>query len=124
MKIVNVRRVGNSNVVSIPAEMQRLGYTSGTAVVIDEMPNGDLRIAPAARVREAPGEGTADHGGERERPDDDADGHVARADRPVDVAGQHREHGADRKERAQRRGEHARGRREKWMARPELADAL
>jgi antitoxin component of MazEF toxin-antitoxin module len=53
VKIVNVRRVGNSNVVSIPAEMQRLGYTSGTAVVIDEMPNGDLRIAPAARVREA-----------------------------------------------------------------------
>jgi len=53
MKIVTVRRVGNSNVVSIPAELERLGYTAGTSVVVDEMPNGDLRIAPAARVREA-----------------------------------------------------------------------
>lgn len=53
MKVVTVRKVGNSNVVSIPAEMERLGYTTGISVMIDALPDGDLKITPVTRVREA-----------------------------------------------------------------------
>ena len=52
MKIMKIRRVGNSNVVSLPHELERLGYTAGTSVVVEELPNGELRIVPSARVRE------------------------------------------------------------------------
>jgi antitoxin component of MazEF toxin-antitoxin module len=56
MKIVRVRGVGNSNVVSLPRALERLGYTVGTDVAIDELPNGELRLVPTehlnARFRE------------------------------------------------------------------------
>jgi antitoxin component of MazEF toxin-antitoxin module len=52
MKIVKVRRVGNSNVVSIPREFEASGYTPGTSVLVEELADGELRILPAERVRE------------------------------------------------------------------------
>jgi len=52
MKIVKVRRVGNSNVVSIPREFEGRGYAPGSSVLIEELPNGELRIVPTDDVRE------------------------------------------------------------------------
>jgi antitoxin component of MazEF toxin-antitoxin module len=52
MKIVKVRRVGNSNVVSIPREFEARGYTAGASVLVEELPNGELRIIPTDIVRE------------------------------------------------------------------------
>lgn len=52
MKIVKVRRVGNSNVVSIPREFEASGYTPGASVLVEEMPDGELRILPTDMVRQ------------------------------------------------------------------------
>ncbi len=52
MKIVKVRRVGNSNVVSIPRELEASGYTPGSSVLVEELADGELRIMPTDRVRE------------------------------------------------------------------------
>jgi antitoxin component of MazEF toxin-antitoxin module len=51
MKVVKIRRVGNSNVVSLPRALEALGYGPGTEVVIDELPNGELRLMPTEMVR-------------------------------------------------------------------------
>jgi len=52
MKIVKVRRVGNSNVVSIPRELEAHGYAPGTSVLIEELDDGELRILPTEQLRE------------------------------------------------------------------------
>ena len=52
VKIVKIRRVGNSNVVSIPRELEKSGYTPGSSVLIEELADGDLRIVSTDRVRE------------------------------------------------------------------------
>lgn len=52
MKILKVRRVGNSNVVSIPREYEAKGFTPGSSVLLDEMPDGELRLVPTERLRE------------------------------------------------------------------------
>jgi hypothetical protein len=52
MRIVKVRRVGNSNVVSIPREFEAQGFTPGASVLLEEMPGGELRILPTEQVRE------------------------------------------------------------------------
>ncbi len=52
MKIVKVRRVGNSNVVSIPREFEASGYTPGSSVLVADLGGGELRILPTDRVRE------------------------------------------------------------------------
>ncbi len=52
MKIVKVRRVGNSNVVSLPRELEASGYVPGTSVLVEELPDGELRILPTEKVRE------------------------------------------------------------------------
>lgn len=52
MKIVKVRRVGNSNVVSIPREFEASGYTPGSSVLVEKLADGELRILPTDRVRE------------------------------------------------------------------------
>jgi antitoxin component of MazEF toxin-antitoxin module len=52
MKVVKVRRVGNSNVVSIPRELEASGYVPGTSVVVEELEGGELRIMPTSQVRE------------------------------------------------------------------------
>ena len=50
MKIVKVRRVGNSNVVSIPRELESHGYTPGTSVLVEEL-RGELRMLPTEQLR-------------------------------------------------------------------------
>lgn len=52
MKIVKVRRVGNSNVVSIPREFEASGYTPGASVLVEELDEGELRILPTSKVRQ------------------------------------------------------------------------
>ncbi len=52
MKVVKVRRVGNSNVISIPREFEARGYTPGASVLVEEMPDGELRIMSTDKVRE------------------------------------------------------------------------
>lgn len=52
MKVVKVRRVGNSNVVSIPRELESRGYAPGTSVLVEELEGGGLRIMPTDQVRE------------------------------------------------------------------------
>jgi antitoxin component of MazEF toxin-antitoxin module len=52
MKIMKIRRVGNSNVVSLPRELEQRGYKAGTSVVIEELPTGELRIIPAPQMRQ------------------------------------------------------------------------
>lgn len=52
MKVVKIRRVGNSNVVSIPRELESRGYAPGTEVLVEELEGGALRIVPTDQVRE------------------------------------------------------------------------
>ena len=52
VKIVKIRRVGNSNVVSIPREFEAKGYTPGASVLVEELPGGELRIIPTEKLRE------------------------------------------------------------------------
>ena len=50
MKIVKVRRVGNSNVVSIPRELEAQGYSPGSSVLVEEY-HGELRITLTDQLR-------------------------------------------------------------------------
>jgi antitoxin component of MazEF toxin-antitoxin module len=50
MKIMKIRRVGNSNVVSLPHELESQGFTAGTMVMVHQLPTGEVRIVPADRV--------------------------------------------------------------------------
>lgn len=52
MKVVKVRRVGNSNVVSLPREFEEQGYLSGASVLVEELPEGGLRLMLTEQVRE------------------------------------------------------------------------
>ncbi len=52
MKIMKIRKVGNSMVVSLPHELESRGYRVGTQVMIQELPTGELRIVPTNRVRQ------------------------------------------------------------------------
>jgi len=44
MEIVKIRRVGNSNVLSVPRAFAQAGYEAGQPVVIEQLDNGDLLI--------------------------------------------------------------------------------
>jgi antitoxin component of MazEF toxin-antitoxin module len=50
MKIVKVRRVGNSNVISIPREFEARGYAPGSSVLVEGLPDGELRIMSTEQV--------------------------------------------------------------------------
>ncbi len=52
MKIVKVRRVGNSNVISIPREFEARGYAPGSSVLVEELPGGELRVMSTEKVRD------------------------------------------------------------------------
>jgi antitoxin component of MazEF toxin-antitoxin module len=52
MRIVKVRRVGNSNVVSIPREFEASGYAPGSSVLVEELEGGELRLLPTEKLRE------------------------------------------------------------------------
>lgn len=49
---MKVRRVGNSNVVSLPRELEASGYVPGSSVLVEELADGELRILPTDMVRE------------------------------------------------------------------------
>ena len=49
MKLVKVRRAGNSLAVTIPPGY---GFAEGDDVIIDRLPDGGLQILPAARLQE------------------------------------------------------------------------
>ena len=51
MKVVKVRRVGNSNVVSIPSHLEGLGFTPQAEVLVTSLPSGELRVLPVNNVR-------------------------------------------------------------------------
>jgi antitoxin component of MazEF toxin-antitoxin module len=51
MKVNRIRRVGNSKVVSLPRELERVGFVDGAQVVIQELPSGEVRLLPADRMR-------------------------------------------------------------------------
>src|ERR1700733_1719757 len=44
MKVVKVRRVGNSNVISIPREFEARGYAPGSSVLVEGLPGGALGV--------------------------------------------------------------------------------
>ena len=51
VRIVKVRRVGNSNVMTLPHGIERLGYRSDTEVLVEELPSGQLLVTPADKIR-------------------------------------------------------------------------
>ncbi len=51
MKINRVRRVGNSKVLSLPRELEQVGFVDGAQIVIQELPSGEVRLLPADHVR-------------------------------------------------------------------------
>ncbi len=51
MKLVKIRRVGHSNVVSIPREHEDLGFEANVPVLVTALPSGELRVLPASRLR-------------------------------------------------------------------------
>lgn len=53
MQVVKIRRVGNSNVVTLPHELEAAGYTAGTSVVVEQTSTGEVLLVPEARVRES-----------------------------------------------------------------------
>jgi antitoxin component of MazEF toxin-antitoxin module len=50
--LLKVRRVGNSNVVSLPREFEGRGYLPGASVLVEELPEGGLRLMPTDQVRD------------------------------------------------------------------------
>jgi antitoxin component of MazEF toxin-antitoxin module len=52
MQTMKIRRTGNSNAVSLPKELEELGYVPGAEVMIIALPSGELRILRQDHVRE------------------------------------------------------------------------
>ena len=50
MKIHRVRKVGNSRVISLPPELEPLGFAEGEQVMIQELPSGEVRLFPTGRL--------------------------------------------------------------------------
>ena len=55
MDVVKVRRVGNSNVITVPKDLQSKDFATGSQVVIEELESGQLLITPAALMRQRVG---------------------------------------------------------------------
>jgi antitoxin component of MazEF toxin-antitoxin module len=51
MKINRVRKVGNSKVLSLPRELEKVGFVAGAQVMIQELPSGEVRLLPADQLR-------------------------------------------------------------------------
>lgn len=50
--MVKVRRVGNSNVVTLPIDLERLGFTPGESVAVQEVPGGAVMLLPSPALHE------------------------------------------------------------------------
>jgi len=51
--INRVRRVGNSKVISLPKDLERVGFVDGAQIAIQELPNGEVRLIPVDRLEAA-----------------------------------------------------------------------
>lgn len=51
MEIVKIRRVGNSNVVSLPRSLEEFGYMPGTRVTVEIQPDGEIVLRPVESAR-------------------------------------------------------------------------
>lgn len=51
MKFVKIRKVGNSNVITLPQEFADAGYIEGVVIAIDQTPDGELVIVPESRLQ-------------------------------------------------------------------------
>ena len=52
MHVVKVRRVGNSNVVTLPKSLELAGFAAGASVVVEPLPSGEVMLVPEAQLRE------------------------------------------------------------------------
>lgn len=52
LEMVKVRRVGNSNVISLPRGLEDLGFAPGAQVVLDPQPDGSVVLRPAETLRQ------------------------------------------------------------------------
>jgi antitoxin component of MazEF toxin-antitoxin module len=53
MKRMRIRRIGNSNMVALPSELEEAGYRPGVEVLVQATPEGELRIVRADLVHES-----------------------------------------------------------------------
>ena len=51
MDVVKVRRVGNSNVVTLPKHLESLGYGAGSEVAVEQLDDGELRLIPTKKLQ-------------------------------------------------------------------------
>lgn len=47
-----MRRVGNSNVISIPKALESAGYAAGTEVLLEQLDDGSLRLVRVSDVQQ------------------------------------------------------------------------
>ena len=52
MHVVKIRRVGNSNVVTLPHQLEAAGYAPGTSVVVEQTSTGELLLVPEDHLRD------------------------------------------------------------------------
>jgi antitoxin component of MazEF toxin-antitoxin module len=52
-KRMRIRRIGNSNMVALPSEFEAAGYRPGVEVVVQETPQGEIRIVRADLAAES-----------------------------------------------------------------------
>ena len=50
---MRIRRIGNSNMVALPSELEEAGYRPGVEVLVQAMPEGEVRIVRADLARES-----------------------------------------------------------------------
>lgn len=50
MNTVKVRRVGNSNVVSLPRDLEKLGFVEGAAVAVVPLRTGQVMLVPSEQL--------------------------------------------------------------------------
>lgn len=53
MNIVKIRKVGNSNVITLPRGLQELGFSEGAQIIMESTPEGELRLIPVNSLLEA-----------------------------------------------------------------------
>ena len=51
MVVMKIRRVGNSNVVSIPRDLEEAGFGPGSSVIVERTATGEVLLIPESRVR-------------------------------------------------------------------------
>jgi len=52
MKMLKIRRIGNSNLVALPKEWEESGFGPGAYVLVERDPTGEIRMLRAGDVTE------------------------------------------------------------------------